>query len=155
MRIRRALVATSVLLAFSLQSHAPVYAQQSNVDSLERTYLQELAHLSTPKLEERKHLLRSFQRKGYSSVLTEVLGGDGFTALTSYLRTRLQIEYSISHELVMVDISARHGQPIQSDSLSNRLRSKPTIILPTRPREPVMVGLDMDWTFPENPWKPE
>jgi hypothetical protein len=150
MRTRRTLVATSLLLSYAFWSFEPVHAQQSNVDSLERAYLQALAHLSTPKLEERKHLLRSFQRRGYSSILAEVLHSDGFSALTSYLRTRLQIDYSISHELVMVDISARHELP--TDFLR---RSKTTIVLPTRPRQPIMTGLDIDWSFPAEPWKRE
>jgi hypothetical protein len=164
MKIAR-IVAPALVVALSAFLLAPashayrffelVHEQQSKVDSLERAYIQAVAHRSTPKLEERKHLLRSFQRKGYSSVLAEVMRGDGFTALTLYLRTRLQIEYSISHELVMADISAWHGQPIQSDSLSNLLRSKPTVLLPARPREPMMIGLDIDWSFPEDPWKHE
>lgn len=155
MRTRRALMATSVLLFCALWSFEPVPAQHSTIDSSQRSYLQALAHLSTPKLEERKHLLRSFQRRGYSSTLTEVLRGDGFTALTSYLRTRLQIEYSLSHEPVMVDISARDEQPTQSDSLSHFLHSKRTMMLPARQRQPIMIGLDIDWTFPEDPWARE
>jgi hypothetical protein len=146
---------TSALLSCAFWLFEPVHAQQSNVDSLERAYLQSLAHLSTPKLEERKHLLRSFQRRGYSNLVAEVLRSDGFTALTSFLRTRLQIEYSMSHELVLVDFSARHEQPTQTDSISHLLRSKPTILLPTRPREPMMIGLDIEWSFPEDPWKRE
>jgi hypothetical protein len=153
MRTRHAVMATSVLLCYVFWSFEPVHAQQGNVDSLEREYRQALTHLSTPKLEERKRLLRSFQRRGYSSTLAEVIRNDGFTALASFLRTRLQIEYSIPHEPVMVDISAR--QELPPDSLSLLPRSKPTIMLPTRPNQSMRIGLDLDWTFPDDPWKRE
>ncbi len=153
MRTLHGLMATTVLRLCTLGSFDPVHAQQSNVDSLERTFLQALSNFSTPKLEEKKHLLRSVQRKGYSGTLAEILRVDGFTAITSYLKTRLQIEYSISHELVMVDISAQH-EP-HPDSLSLLRRSKPTIILPTRPNESMRIGLDIDWTFPDDPWRGE
>ena len=121
----RTLMAMSVLLFFG-----QVHAQKHNIDSLERTYQQALLHVSSPKLGERKRLLRSFQQKGYVSALGEILRGDGFTALASYLRTRLQIEYSISHELVMVDVSAVPGLPI-------------------------WYGFDINWEFPKDPWKRE
>jgi hypothetical protein len=153
-----AIAALSAFFSARPSQTSAIGRELSNVtttDSLERALQQALARLSTPELEERKHLLRSFQRKGYASTLAEVLRGDGISALASYLRTRLQIEYSISHEVVMVDISARDGQPARTDSLNHFLRSKPTIVFPAKPREPLLWGFDIDWTFPENPWKRE
>jgi|GEM_PF-6197333 len=126
---------------------------RENTDSLSQAYWHALSLLSTPKLKERKELLRSYQQRGYANALAEVLRGDGLGALLSFLRTRLQIEYSISHELVIVDISAEHQQP--SDSNTFLSRNKPTIVLPTRPNQPMRIGLDINWRFSEDPWRRE
>jgi hypothetical protein len=153
MRTFLRLLMMSVLLGSLCRSLEQTPTERENVDSLQQEFLHAFSRLTTPKLEEKKQLLLSHQRRGYANTLAEVICGDGFTALVSYLRARLQIEYSMSHELVMVDISARHTQP--PDSLSLLPRNKPTIILPTRPRQPMMIGLDIDWSFPEDPWKRE
>jgi hypothetical protein len=145
----------SVLLGSLCQSLEQTQSEREKADSLTQAYLQAFSLLTTPELEEKKQQLLSHQRRGYASTLTEIICGDGLAALVSYLRMRLQIEYSISHELVLVDLSSRHEQPTQTDSISLHLRSKPTIILPTRPRQRMMIGLDIDWSFPEDPWKRE
>lgn len=126
---------------------------RESTDSLSQEYWRALSLLSTPKLEERKQLLRSCQQRGYANTLAEVLRSDGLGALLAFLRTRLQIEYSISHELVMVDISAKLQLPPDSNNFLPR--NKQTIVLPTRPNQPMRIGLGLDWEFPEDPWRRE
>jgi hypothetical protein len=111
-----------------------------------------LSHTTTPQLEERKRQLRMLQQNGYARILTEVIRNDGLMALMVYLKTRLQIEYSISHEPVYVDIAARPETP--QDSLF--VRRRPSMMrFFSKPIAPAMFGLNIDYRFPEDPWRRE
>ena len=134
---------------------AVVFASTSaqHEDSLAAAYSNALSRLSVPKLEERKQLVRSFQRKGYTSTLLEILYRDGIEAMISHARTRLQLEFSLSHEPIMVDITFREGNRRSSDSIYFSPRKDFKIVLPTVAARREEIGLDIDWTFPEDPWK--
>jgi len=111
-----------------------------------------LSHAPAPQLEDRKRQLRMLQQNGYARILTQVIRDDGLMGLMAYLKTRLQIEYSISHEPVYVDIAARPETP--QDSLF--VRRRPSVMrFFSKPIAPSMFGLNIDYRFPEDPWRCE
>lgn len=123
----------------------------SNPDSV-APFFQSVSHATTPELEERKRWLRTLQQSGYARILTEVIRNDGLMALMAYLKTRLRIEYSISHEPVYVDIAAR--PETKQDSLF--VRRRPSVMrFFSKPIAPSMFGLNIDWRFPDDPWRRE
>jgi hypothetical protein len=123
----------------------------NNADSV-TPFFRLLSHATTPELEERKRQLRALQQNGYARILTEVIRNDGLMALMSYLKTRLQIEFSISHEPVYVDIAAR--PETRQDSLF--MRRRPSVMrFFSKPIAPSMIGLNIDYRFPEDPWRRE
>jgi hypothetical protein len=125
----------------------------SATDSLELAYLHALSKLSHPKLEERKRVVRGYQQRGYASSLRHVLDGNGLSAILSYLKTRLQIELSLPHEPILVNVSAlREVSPLPMDSLHLLPRKRVSVLLPSRPNQQIHFGLDIDWTFPIDPW---
>ena len=83
-----------------------------------------LARRYIPLLEHRKSILRDFQRRGYANVLLNVVEQDGFSALISFIKMKLQIEYSLDHSPIVYRISRDHIE-----------------IVP------------QDWSFPVDPWK--
>lgn len=101
-----------------------------NLDSLARLYNISVSKLTSPELEERKRIRREMQRSCYANVLSDVLAHDALSALISYVKVKLQIEYSISHRPIL--LFARQGDG----------RMEPFV-------------LSDDWTFPEDPWKKE
>ena len=100
-------------------------------------------------------VVRSAQRKGYAGTLKDMLTNDGLSALLSFLRTRLQIEFSISHEPILVDITYPGESPAPTEPPAFLPRRKFTIVLPTIPRQSMRTAVDIDWTFPEDPWRRE
>jgi len=127
-----------------------------SIDSLEQMFVQALSRLSHPRLEERKRLVRGYQQRGYASALMDVLAINGLSAIVSYVKIRLQIEFSLPHEPIMVNISALPASPPATPNSSNLLpRNKFSIILPSNPNEQVRIGLDIDWSFPADPWSDE
>lgn len=149
------------IFALVLSSSTSLSLEQTKIvrdytDSLEQTFLRALSKLSHPKLEERKKLVRGYQQRGYASTLLNVLDINGTNAILSYLKTRLQIEFSLPHEPIMVNISALPEAPPPTLNSSNFLpRNKFSVILPSKPNEQVRIGLDIDWTFPADPWSRE
>jgi hypothetical protein len=78
---------------------------------------------ATPEYRARKTQRREFQRAGYAGVLHDILALDAAGALLSYIRTRLQIEYSLPHNTIYF-----RDDPGKSWALPE------------------------DWTFPADPW---
>jgi hypothetical protein len=78
---------------------------------------------ATPEYRKRKALRMEFQRTGYVNTLHDVLAFDALGALLSYIRARLQIEYSLPHNTIYF-----------RDDLEKSW------------------ALPEDWTFPEDPW---
>ncbi len=105
---------------------------QSDLDSLAQALNIRISELTSPQLEERKRIRREMQQKGHALVLADVLSGDGLNAVISYLRTRLHIEYAISHQPLSLRIRIERGEGKVWD-----------------------IPLSDDWTFPRDPWKKE
>jgi hypothetical protein len=154
-RIWQKLAATILLVSFVSGAQDTIRSNSvlGNIDSLAKAFSYGLAHFSPPKLIERRHLLRSHQQRGYASALLSVLDGDAFLGLLSYVRTRLQIEYSLPHDGIAVDIGAQPLTREQSQALSSLTHTKFTIKLPEVPNGPATIILDIDWSFPDDPWK--
>ena len=142
-----------LLVPFLFQSRDTNQLSPNNTDSLAQVYSYAFAHFSPPQLTARKQLLRLHQRMGYASALTSIFNDDGFLALLSYIRTRLQIEYSLPHGGVTVDISAQPLPKEQSRYLNNLPGTKFTIRLPQVPNGRETIVLNIDWSFPPDPWK--
>jgi hypothetical protein len=86
-------------------------------------------------------------------VLLSILNGDGLGALISYLRTRLQIDFSLPHDMIMVDITALTPSQLETDQAHLVPLTEFRVILPQVPSQRTRIGLDIDWTFPEDPWR--
>ncbi|HLB01375.1 MAG TPA: hypothetical protein VJO14_08315 [Bacteroidota bacterium] len=78
---------------------------------------------ATPEYYDRKKTRREFQRTGYMNMLHDILALDAVSALLSFIRIRLQIEYSLPHYTIY-------------------FRTVTGGLMP----------LPEDWTFPEDPW---
>ena len=155
MRIDLILIACLFLVSTS-SSLEQASRINENADSLEHAFVHAVSKLSPKKLVERRELVRGYQRRGYASTLLDVLNINGTNAILSYLKTRLQIELSLPHEPIMVNISALPEASSQTMTSSNSLPRKGfSIILPSRPNQEVWIGVDIDWTFPTDPWKRE
>ena len=101
-----------------------------NLDSLATLYNIGISKLTSPALEARKQARREMQRKCYTDALMDALANDGLSSAISYLKGKLQIEYSISHRPIIIQIPIQGGEGRTYD-----------------------VALQDDWTFPANPWK--
>jgi hypothetical protein len=78
---------------------------------------------ATPEFRGREELRREFQRAGYANVLHDLLAFDAPGALLSFIRSRLQIEYSLPHNTIYFhDVAGK------------------------------LWALPEDWTFPADPW---
>jgi hypothetical protein len=135
MNIHHSLVTALTLMTLSnlseTKSQSASIATQ-NLDSLARRYNIELSKITSPALEERKRVRMAMQRAGYSNVLKDDLDADGFSALVSFIKTKLHIEYSISHRPFVLHIPIQGGEGRTFDLV-----------------------LHDDWTFPVDPWKKE
>lgn len=153
--MRFLIVAVAAILLPSISSSEEQASAKPREDTSTSAYFRALSRLPVPKLEARKTLLRSYQRRGYAAALTDVLNLDGFMALFSFLRTRLQIEYSLSHEPVLVDITASLDSAGEVQMTGLLSRRKFMVRLPSAPREHTYTNINLDWTFPEDPWSRE
>ncbi len=120
-------------------------AQKPDFDSAAIRFNRASAALTSPQFEERKKTLRSFQRHGYVDVLGHVTNRDGLSALLAYVRVKSRIAYSIRHTQLYVFVPVI--QPPQSSSNPPGFSGSPS--------PPMAFPLIDDWTFPENPWKPD
>ncbi|MBX2992505.1 MAG: hypothetical protein KF749_15235 [Bacteroidetes bacterium] len=119
-------------LLYSRSASQSPSLSQSDLDSLAQAFNIQISELTSPQLEERKRIRREMQQKGYAIVLTDVLAGDGVNAIISYLKTKLQIEFAISHQPLSLRITIDRGEGKVWD-----------------------IPLPDDWTFPDDPWKKE
>ncbi len=112
-------------------AHSQTFTHQ-NLDSLAKLLNIEISKLTSPALQERKHIRREMQRKCYANVLSNVLSQDGLSAIISFIKTKLQSEYSISHRPITLFVRIeRSGGKVLTIPLSD------------------------DWSFPIDPWKKE
>lgn len=142
----------TILLAATLCTATHVEARQPDsvpfptglTDSLQSAYLRKVSTLSSPELEVRKSRRRALQQQGYAEVLHEVLAGDGLTALMSWLRMTLQLEYGIARHPLFVFV---RGPETRRDTTLTGL------LLPASGSS-VKLSLIEDRSFPNNPWAP-
>ena len=116
-----------LLTAFFGNAHSQELTPEYFLDSLKSesdVLLENIDKFATPEYYHRKDLLNSFQRRGYFDVLRHLCRTDGLSALLAYLKMKLQIDYSLNH------------QPIVIVSLNKEL-----------------IDLPIDWRFPADPWK--
>lgn len=126
-------ITTILLLAYLNTSKMNSQSQSlatRNLDSLAKIFNMETSKLTSPALEHRKQVRREMQRGGYSNILSDVLMNDGSSALISYVKTKIQIEYSISHRPLLIIIPIERGEG-----------------------KTWSIPLQDNWTFPANPWK--
>ena len=107
------------------QDLAPEYFSDSAITPYQYL-IQNIDKFATPEYYQRKQALRSFQQRGYAEVLINTLEQDGLSALISYLKMVLQIEYSLNHAPVYYVTKA--GE---------------------------LVELPIDYDVPEDPWRKE
>ena len=147
-----AIVTCLIIYAASMALERPRQQKGRNDSTNATSFFPLLSQATTPQLEERKRQLRTLQQSGYTRILTEVIRNDGLMGLMAYLKTRLQIEYSISHEPVYVDIAAR--PETSQDSLF--VQRRPSVMrFFSKPIAPALYGLNIDYRFPEDPWRHE
>jgi len=108
-------------------------SSSSSIDSLQPWSEYILTHLpeTTPKeLIRQKRIRNRFHRQGYPKVLTEVLKGDGLSAILSYIQMSFAVEFSMEHKTFWI---------IPPDPFSN------------------VEGIPFpdDWSIPPDPWKRE
>ncbi|MGA2624566.1 MAG: hypothetical protein ABSF91_11975 [Bacteroidota bacterium] len=123
---RFGVVCLTLFLTVSLSAQRPT--SKSWTDSLVRLYEDYIPRLLSrayiPAREHRSYILRDCQRRGYSNMLMDITQRDGFGALLSYLKLKLQLDYSIDRSPIVY-----------------RMRGGPQLIVP------------LDWSFPVDPWK--
>jgi hypothetical protein len=139
----------AVLLAMPPRAYTrdepPAAARTEAMDSLRAAYQQALRALSSPELEARKHRRRFLQQQGYAEVLHELLAGDALSALLSWLRSSLQLEYSLPQRPLYLYV--RPPASRRDTSLAGRM-------LPSS-GGPVPILLQEDRAFPADPWPAE
>ncbi len=121
-------------VAFIASFSVPAMKSQSlatqNLDSLATLYNTATSKLTSPALEERKRIRKEMQRSGYANVLMDIVGQNSFSALISFIKVKLLIEYSISHRPLTISV------PIAGDKGGYWV-----------------FALSDDWIFPVNPWE--
>jgi hypothetical protein len=114
-------------------------------DSLSAGYFRQLSRLSSPALEARKANRLDLQRRGYANTLAATIRGNGLDALLAFIRMKIQLEFSLPHEplvLVFPIVQPEHIPRSAQGFFSFGQQS-------------MSVTLSEDWTFPEDPWHKE
>ena len=91
--------------------------------SIGRYVLEHLDEFATTEFRSRLARRREFQRAGYAAVLHDLLAFDPAGALLSFLRVRLQLEYSLPHNTIYFHDVNGASWPLPED-----------------------------WSFPADPW---
>lgn len=112
-------------------------------DSLARAYREASRTFTTPELERRMAARRAVQRNGYCASLAGVLRRDAVDALFSYLRMRLQLEFSLPHDQLFAYVPSRY--------VVEALPGVPPVV--GAPNAMTVVPLSEDRSFPQDPWK--
>ena len=113
-----------------------------SADSLSALLLRQLASISSPALEARKAARLKVQKAGYANVLADALDGDGLGAFLSMTRMNAQVEFTISHRQLSIQV------PIAPPKSS--LTPPPYVFI--YKSAPWEIPLLDDWSMPEDPW---
>jgi hypothetical protein len=140
--MRSALIALFCLLT-PLQ---PSGGEKPSADTARKgpqTFAEAVASLTSPALRERQVKRLELQRRGYSNILYDFARQDPLSALLSYARVLLQVEWHIPHTTLYVFIPISYP------------RSREANLPPVTgaPSPPMAIPLHDDWAFPENPWR--
>ncbi|MEO8167528.1 MAG: hypothetical protein ABI623_04715 [bacterium] len=123
-----------LIVAVIASSNVPSMKSQSlatrNLDSLARLYNTATSKLTSSALEERKRLRKEMQRTGYANVVMDIVGQNSFSALISFIKVKLLIEYSISHRPLTISVPIAGGKGGYW-----------------------VFALPDDWRFPVDPWE--
>jgi|GEM_PF-2242665 len=107
------------------QTQAPEFLSDSSITPYQYL-IKNIDKFATAEYYQRKQALRTFQQRGYAEVLINTLEQDGLSAVISYLKMVLQIEYSLNHAPIFYVTKARE-----------------------------LVELPIDYDFPDDPWRKE
>jgi hypothetical protein len=134
----------------------PLFAQFSKDGS--QAYDEAIRNYRSPALTARLELLRSSQRRGYATVLSEGIRRDGLFGLVALLKAKLQIEFSLSHTPILTDVTApevfERYKAAQNDTTTGGRRDfERRALLAGPPPARMYMYLNIDWSFPADPWK--
>jgi len=112
-------------------------------DSLSSGFRSEVRRLTSPQLEKRKAARLELQRRGYVNTLAGVISADGLDALLAFVRSRLQLEFSLPHEPIAMEFPL-----VGPDDIPRNARGFVSLGQGT-----FSITLADDWTFPVDPWE--
>jgi hypothetical protein len=140
-RVLRLTLTATLLLLTPLQ---PSGEEKADTAKKERqTFAEAASSLTSPALRERQVERRELQRRGYSNVLYDLARQDPLSALISYARVLLQVEWHIPHTTLYVYIPVSYPK--------SREANLPPVT--GAPSPPMAIPLQDDWAFPEDPWR--
>ena len=118
--------------AFAQRADAPRSMSQM-LDSLQllSDYIQEhLSEFTPAELKKQQEIRLSFQRQGYPNIVYDVMQQDGWSALVSYAKVHLFMEFSMEHKYFWI-----------VTPIDNEYMHVEGILFPD------------DWSFSPDPWK--
>jgi hypothetical protein len=102
-----------------------------------------MLELTSPALVQRRAGRLDLQRRGYVHTLSAAVRGNGLDALLAFIRTRLQLEFSLPHEPLVIQFPLVEPDQIPRNSRGFFSLGQRTF----------SVALSEDWTFPVDPWE--
>lgn len=142
-RVVRLTLTASLLLLTPLQPSGEEKPSADTAKKGPQTFAEAASSLTSPALRERQALRRELQRRGYSNVLYDLARQDPLSALISYARVLLQVEWHIPHTTLYVYIPVSYPK--------SREANLPPVT--GAPSPPMAIPLQDDWAFPEDPWR--
>jgi hypothetical protein len=112
-------------------------------DSLSAGFRLEAARLTSPQLERRKAERLALQRQGYVHTLSAAVRRNGFDAILAFIRSRLQLEFSLSHDPLSVEFPLTGPEEIPRNARGFVALGQRTF----------SITLSDDWSFPDDPWE--
>jgi hypothetical protein len=131
-----------MFLVTELGGAQPVMSERQ-WDSLAAGFRSQLLQVTSPALEQRKAERLDLQRRGYVHTLSAALRGNALDGLLAFIRTKLQLEFSLSHEPLTLAFPL-----VAPDRIPRNARG--FVALGERS---FSVTLADDWTFPVDPWE--
>jgi hypothetical protein len=142
-RVLRLTLTAFLLLLTPLQPSGEEKPSADTAKKGPQTFAEGVASLTSPALRERQALRRELQRRGYSNVLYDLARRDPLSALISYARVLLEVEWHIPHTTLYVYIPVSYPK--------SREANLPPVT--GAPSPPMAIPLQDDWAFPEDPWR--
>jgi len=127
----------------SPQGEARARALMANSDSAAAAFHAAVRRLTSVEFEQRKARRLEFQRRGYATILHELLRQNGPGAFLAMVRTKAQLDIYLPQNTLMVTVPVL-GPPSGDPRLE-------IFAPPSTP--PMSFPLIEDRRFPENPWR--